>query len=222
MRETPNIDIREELEKSSGRKIFNDFLHSEFDNTEKLTEKFDRLTELYFEVNAVINISALRNVDDVYLKHYLDSLYPYKHFSGTVCDVGCGGGFPTLPLAIATGLSVTGVDSVGKKLMLIKRSQSELSLKNLKSDYARSEDLVKLHREYDTVCARALADVDKAISYLSPLTKPSGKIILYRSQNDQPAKKSTVDKYKVVLSDTIDYVLPQTDIKRRLLVYNKK
>lgn len=215
-------DLKSELEASSGRKIFNDYLNSEFDNAKELSEKFDKLTELYFAVNSVINISALRTVDDVFIKHFLDSLYPHKMFKGDVCDVGCGGGFPTIPLAIATGLSVTGVDSVGKKLLLIKRCRSELELDNLYCDYARSEDLVKLYRSYDTVCARALADVDKAISFCAPLTKQGGKVVLYRTQKDEPAKKSTLDKYKVALDETIDYCLPGTDINRRLLIYIKK
>lgn len=217
-----DIDIQNELEKSAGRRIFLEFLQSNFENSQKLIQKFDRLTELYFEVNSMINISALRTVDDVFIKHFLDSLYPHKYFDGTVCDVGCGGGFPTIPLAIATNLQITGVDSVGKKLLLIKRCHADLALDNLKSDYARSEDLVKLHRAYDTVCARALADVDKAISFCAPLAKYGGKVILYRTQNDDPAKKQTLGKYGVQLKETKDYVLPGTDIKRRLFVYTKK
>ncbi|MCH5161905.1 MAG: 16S rRNA (guanine(527)-N(7))-methyltransferase RsmG [Clostridiales bacterium] len=221
MREQP-ADIKSEIEKSNGRKIFIDFLRTQFDNTDELIEKFDKLTEMYFEVNSVINISALRTVDDVYIKHYLDSIYPHEYFSGCVCDVGCGGGFPTIPLAIATNLPITGVDSVGKKLLLIKRCQSELQLKNLKSDYARSEELTKLHREYDTVCARALADIDKAVTLCSPLAKKDGKIVLYRSQSDEPAKKSTTEKHGVILSEGIDYFLPGTDIKRRIYIYRKR
>lgn len=217
-----NTDIHSELERSSGRKIFNDFLTAEFDNADDLIQKFDKLTELYFEVNAVINISALRNVDDVYIKHYLDSLYPHKHFFGEVCDVGCGGGFPTIPLAIATNLPITGVDSVGKKLHLIKRCQAELGLDNLKFDYARSEDLAKHHLVFDTVCARALADVDKAVSFCAPLAKTNGKLVLYRTQNDNAAKKSITEKFGMCLTETLDYVLPGTDIKRRLLIYRKK
>ena len=217
-----DIDIKSELEKSSGRKIFIDFIKSEFENSTDLVKKFDKLTELYFEVNSVINISALRTVDDVFIKHLFDSLYPYREFEGDVCDVGCGGGFPTIPLAIATNLNINGVDSVGKKLLLIKRCQSELALDNLSCDYARSEDLVKLYRSYDTVCARALADVDKALSFCAPLAKRGGKVVLYRTQNDESAKKSTLDKYGLTLSKSEDYCLSGTDINRRLLVYTKK
>ncbi len=214
-------ELKKQIETSDSRKIFADFLKSEFDDSETLLQKFDKLTELYFDVNGIINISALRTVDDVYIKHYLDCLVPYKYFSGTVCDVGCGGGFPSIPLAIATDLHITGVDSVGKKLLLIHKCVSELAIKNLKGDYARSEDLVKLHRSYDTVCARALADVDKSLMFCAPLAKSGGNIILYKTQNDAPAKQTTLEKCYVILSDTVDYVLPGTDIKRRLYIYKK-
>jgi len=214
-------ELKENLKNSQGRQIFKDYLSENFENADALLEKFDLLTSLYFEVNAVINISALKTVDDVYIKHYLDSLYPYKHFSGTCCDVGCGGGFPCLPLALATDLHITGVESVGKKLLLIRRAVSEIHIENLKADYARSEDLVKLHRSYDTTTARALADTDKSLSFCAPLTKTGGKIILYKTQNDSEAKQQTREKNFVVLNDTVDYVLPGTDIKRRLFIYSK-
>lgn len=212
--------LKSQLETSYGRKIFLRYLTQEVKKPE-LIDVFDSMTDLYMQVNSIINISALKSVDDIYIKHYLDSVYPYKLFGGTVCDVGCGGGFPSLPLAVVTGLSVTGLDSVGKKLLLIHRCISELHVKNVKTEYARSEDMVKLHRSYDTVCARALADVDKAVTLCAPLTKAGGKLILYRTQNDNPAKSETLEKTGMTLTENTDYVLPETDIKRRILVYTK-
>lgn len=212
---------QEVLNKSEGRKIFKAFLDKEFDNPDELLEKFDLLTKLYFDVNAIINISALRTIDDVYIKHYLDSVYPYKYFSGACCDVGCGGGFPSIPLAIVTGLKITGVESVGKKLLLLKKCVSEISLKNLVSDYARSEDLVKLHRSYDTVCARALADTDKALSLCAPLAKSGGKVLLYKTKSDKTASQATLEKCYVTLKEVVEYTLPGTDIERTLQIYEK-
>lgn len=215
-------NIKAELDGSSGRKTFAEFLSNNFADSDALLKKFDKLTEIYYQVLSVMNISAIKDVDGIYIKHYLDSIYPYKYFGGRCCDVGCGGGFPTIPLAIVTGLDITGVDSVGKKLLLLKRCSSELQLKNLRGEYARSEDLVKLNRSYDTVCARAVADVDKTLSFLAPLCADGGKIVLYKTQNDEPAKQSTVNKYKTVLIEANDYTLPGTDIKRRLFIYQKQ
>lgn len=209
-----------ELENSYGRKIFCEFL--EENSIDKSTvETFDALTSLYFQVNSIINISALRTVDDVYIKHYLDSVFPFRYFRGTCCDVGCGGGFPTLPLAIVTGLSFTGIDGVGKKLTLIDRAATELSIKNVKSEHIRAEDLARRGKNFDTVCARALADIDAAISFCAPLAATHGKIVLFRTKRDEKASDKILSKYKLSLSEVLDYKLPKTDIERRLFVYEK-
>ena len=204
---------------NGGKQIFLSFLEQNF--TKDLAEKFELLTKLYFEVNSVINISALRTEDDVYIKHYLDSIYPYKHFKGRCCDVGCGGGFPCIPLAIVTGLKFVGLDSVGKKLTLINRCVKELKLNNISAVHARAEDLAKQGELFDTVSARAVSDVDKSLSYCAPLTKQGGKIILYKTQNDIKAKDCTEKKYKVKLTESENYTLLNTDIKRRIFVYEK-
>lgn len=204
---------------SDGKQIFTSFLQQNFELD--YTQKFELLTKLYFEVNSVINISALRTEADVYIKHYLDSIYPYKHFKGTCCDVGCGGGFPCIPLAIVTGLSFVGLDSVGKKLTLINRCVKEMGLNNISAVHARAEDLAKQGKRFDTVSARAVSDVDKTLSYCAPLAKNGGKIILYKTQNDTKAKSDTEKKYNVKLIQSEDYTLFSTDIKRRIFIYEK-
>lgn len=211
-----------ELNKSEGRRILKEFLTEKFEQkANALLQNFDILTELYFNFNAVTNISALRTLDDVYIKHYLDSVYPYSHFSGSCCDVGCGGGFPCIPLALVTPHEFLGIDSVGKKLALIMKASYELAMTNISFLHIRAEELSKT-RQFDTVCARAVADIDTALSYCAPLAKKDGKIILYRTQSDERAKEKTEKKYSIELSDVIDYTLPSTDIKRRLFIYGKK
>ena len=202
-----------------GKKVFSDFLLENFSDRTFIT-KFEALTKLYFDVNSVINISAIRNESDVYIKHYLDSIYPYKYFDGRCCDVGCGGGFPCLPLAIITGLEFVGLDSVGKKLTLINRCVKEIGV-NVTAVHSRAEDLAKQGKLFDTVSARAVSDVDKTLSYCAPLAKQGGKVVLYKTQNDLPALSSTEKKLNVRLIDTNDYTLFNTDIKRRVFVYNK-
>lgn len=203
---------------SDGKQIFTSFLQRNFELD--FTQKFELLTKLYFEVNSVINISALRTEGDVYIKHYLDSIYPYKHFKGTCCDVGCGGGFPCIPLAIVTGLSFVGLDSVGKKLTLINRCAKELGI-DITAIHARAEDVAKQGKLFDTVSARAVSDVDKSLSYCAPLAKTGGKIILYKTQNDSRATADTEKKYKIQLLQSKDYTLFSTDIKRKIFIYEK-
>ena len=202
-----------------GKRIFLSFLQQ--NSKQDVAEKFELLTKLYFEVNSVINISALRTENDVYIKHYLDSIYPYKYFDGSCCDVGCGGGFPSIPLAIVTGLSFIGLDSVGKKLTLINRCAKELELNNISAVHARAEDIAKQGKRFDTVSARAVSDVNKSLMYCAPLARRGGKIILYKTQNDDRANTSTENKMNVRLVKTEDYTLFSTDIKRRLFIYEK-
>lgn len=203
-----------------GKTAFSDFLLENFsDGT--LINKFEALTKLYFEVNSVINISAIRAENDVYIKHYLDSIYPYKYFVGRCCDVGCGGGFPCLPLAIVTGLEFVGLDSVCKKLTLINRCVQEIGLNNITAVHSRSEDLAKKGELFDTVSARAVSDVDKTLSYCAPLTQKGGRIVLYKTQNDNPALSQTEKKLQIKLTNVNDYTLLNTDIKRRVFVYKK-
>lgn len=208
------------LEQSHGRELFNRFLtENGFDDT--VLTIFDALTELYLRVNSVINISALKNLDDIYIKHYLDSVFPYTFFDGRCCDVGCGGGFPCLPLAIVTKHDFTGIDGVGKKLTLINLCNTELNITNITGLHARSEELAKQNVKFDTVCARAVADTDKVLKYCAPLAKNGGKIVLYKTQNDEKAELTTEKKTKTYLAETVDYILPGTDIKRRIFVYSK-
>lgn len=208
------------LEQSHGRELLKRFLtENGFDDTVLTT--FDALTELYLRVNSVINISALKNFDDIYIKHYLDSVFPYTFFDGRCCDVGCGGGFPCLPLAIVTKHDFTGIDGVGKKLTLINLCNTELNVTNITGLHARSEELAKQNVKFDTVCARAVSDTDKVLKYCAPLAKNGGKIVLYKTQNDEKAELTTEKNTKTRLAETVDYILPGTDIKRRIFVYAK-
>ena len=214
------ILLQQQLDQSHGREILHEFVRNE-NIDERVLQTFDTLTALYLGVNEVINISALTTIDDIYIKHYLDSIYPYKFFSGECCDVGCGGGFPCLPLAIMTGLNFTGIDSVGKKLTLIKKCVEELHLTNVTPVHDRSEDYAKKGHTFDTVCARAVANSDKVLGFCAPLLKDGGRLILYKTQNEDAAAPTIQKKFKVKLEQTIDYTLPSTNIQRRLFIYSK-
>lgn len=202
-----------------GRELLEDFIENNFETN--MIDIFDSITSLYMQINEIINISSLKNPNDIYVKHYLDSIVPYKYICGSCCDVGCGGGFPCIPLAVVTENEYLGIDGVGKKLSLIKKCNTELGIKNVDCLHARAEEIKKTHEPFDTVCARAVADTDKVLSYCAPLAKKGGKIVLYKTPNEKSAKSETEKKLKIELLQTEDYVLPGTDVKRRLFVYSK-
>ena len=128
------------------------------DLTEKQIEQFDRLQELYEDWNAKINVISRKDMDQFYVHHVLHSLGIAKVMNfqpGTkILDIGTGGGFPGIPLAILfpdTHFHL--VDSIGKKITVVKEVAKALKLDNVEAQQARAESLV---RKYDFVISRAV------------------------------------------------------------------
>lgn len=128
------------------------------DLTEKQIEQIDRLEELYLDWNAKINVISRKDMEQFYVHHVLHSLGIAKVMRfepGTkVLDIGTGGGFPGIPLAILfpdTHFHL--VDSIGKKITVVKEVARALKLSNVEAQQARAESLV---RKYDFVISRAV------------------------------------------------------------------
>ncbi len=131
---------------------------------------YSRLTELYREWNAKINVISRKDIDSLYEHHvrhslaiaeYLRRFYGDEGFAPgqSVLDVGTGGGFPGIPLAMEfPEVSFTLCDSIGKKIKVASAVASELGLQNVECVNARAEDLGV---EYDWVVSRAVAALDK-------------------------------------------------------------
>ncbi|GAB3229799.1 16S rRNA (guanine(527)-N(7))-methyltransferase RsmG [Algoriphagus aestuariicola] len=128
------------------------------DLSEKQIEQFDRLQELYEDWNSKINVISRKDMEQFYVHHVLHSLGIAKVMRfqpGTkVLDIGTGGGFPGIPLAILfpdTHFHL--VDSIGKKISVVKEVAKSLKLSNIEAQQARAETLV---RKYDFVVSRAV------------------------------------------------------------------
>lgn len=195
---------------------FINYLEKNYDSN--LIKVFDKYFELYSDFNSKINISSIKDKDEVFIKHFFDSIYPAEYFFGNCIDVGCGGGFPGVPLCIVNkNLNFTEIDGVNKKLDFVRLTASELNLNNVKALHVRAEEL---KQTFDTVTARAVAPNEKLFKYCIPLVKKGGKFIAYKTQTGE-LDKSLLKKYNVDLLEVKDYVLPDTDIKRRLYVIQK-
>lgn len=150
-------------------------------------DKFKQLTELFLEVNAKINLSAYNTFDEVYQKNVLDSMHlaKFMDLKGLkVLDVGTGGGFPLLPLAIEFETAeFTGLDSVHKKLKAIQVMAESLNLKNLSTLHSRCEDAA-MHLDYrekfDVVLSRAFAKWPINLEMCLPFVKTDGVFIAYQ------------------------------------------
>jgi len=138
------------------------------DLTETQIEKFTRLEELYKDWNSKVNVISRQDIDTLYERHVLHSLGIAKVMqfkSGTsVLDVGTGGGFPGIPLAIMfPDTQFHLVDSIGKKIRVVQEIAGALDLKNVKAEQIRAE---KLEDTYEFVVSRAVTRITPFVGWV--------------------------------------------------------
>lgn len=134
--------------------------------TPRQVEQFSMLQDLYNEWNSKINVISRKDIDELYLRHVLHSLAIVKVIKfkpGTkILDVGCGGGFPGIPLAIMfPDVDFTLVDSIGKKILVVNEVAAALGLKNVKGIHERVE---KLKDNFDFIVSRAVTAFPKFVA----------------------------------------------------------
>ncbi len=144
----------------------------EFTNTQ--LEQFEALKELYREWNEKINVISRKDMDNFYEHHVLHSLAIATIFefpSGyEIMDLGTGGGFPAIPLAIFfPEVKFTLVDSINKKLKVAQEVGNAIGLPNIITKHSRAEDI---HQQFDVVVSRAVAPLKDLIHWCKPLIKP--------------------------------------------------
>lgn len=137
------------------------------DLSEEQIEQFSKLERLYKDWNNQINVISRKDIDELYIKHVLHSLGIAKvqRFKpgAKILDVGTGGGFPGIPLAILfPDTEFYLVDSIGKKIKVVKAVAEELSLKNVKAEHIRAE---KVKGEFDFIVSRAVTRMDDFVKW---------------------------------------------------------
>ena len=152
--------------------------------TKEQQDTFEKYYQLLLEWNAKFNLTAITEREEVYIKHFADSLLGWQVFRGSVCDVGAGAGFPSLPLAIAgVAHDYVLLDSVGKKVNFLEEAAFRLGLDNVKAYHLRAEEAGRgdFREEFDTVTARAVAPTNTLLEYLAPLARVGGRVVLYKT-----------------------------------------
>lgn len=144
------------------------------DFTPKQTEQLAALKDLYSSWNEKINVISRKDIDNFYLHHVLHSLTIATQFEFAkdmeVMDLGCGGGFPGVPLAIFfPDARFHMVDSINKKLTVIKEISAEIGLTNITTQHSRAEDIK--NRQFDTVVSRAVASLKDLWRWSKPLIR---------------------------------------------------
>ena len=158
--------------------------------TDKQLDQFEKYYELLVEWNEKMNLTAITNKEDVYLKHFYDSLTPSFDFEfkdQSLCDIGAGAGFPSIPLKIVyPDLKITIVDSLSKRITFLNHLTKELGLSHVKAVAARAEEYAIDHREsFDIVSARAVARLNILDELCLPLTKVGGYFITLKGRIDE-------------------------------------
>jgi 16S rRNA (guanine527-N7)-methyltransferase len=143
----------------------------------QMLSKFEVLAQLYKEWNDKVNLISRKDIENVMEKHILHSLGIAKvirFFPGTtVLDVGTGGGFPGIPLAIMfPETEFMLVDSIGKKINVVREITKELGLSNVRSRQVRAEELTE---KYDFVTGRGVAELSQFVGWIRARVKSKGK-----------------------------------------------
>ncbi|WP_391118742.1 16S rRNA (guanine(527)-N(7))-methyltransferase RsmG [Psychrobacillus sp. L3] len=198
----------------------------------KQVQQFKRYFELLVEWNEKMNLTAITDEPSVYLKHFFDSISAsfYEDFTGSysVCDVGAGAGFPSIPLKICyPDLKVTIVDSLNKRIQFLTHLSKELQLSNVNFVHARAEEFgqnAEYREKYDIVTARAVARLSVLAELCVPLVKIGGRFIAMKAASALDELKDANKALQILGSEKsaeYSFLLPVEDSERMLYVFSK-
>ena len=203
-------------------------LLEEFGLNKQQISKFHRYLELLLEWNEKFNLTAITDKDEIEEKHFIDSIELVKFFdvkNKTLLDVGSGAGFPGIPLAIVEPtLSVTLLESNGKRVSFLREVVKELDLKNVDIIQGRSEEL-GTREKYDIVTARAVKELNVLLEITFYLVKVGGYFIAYKSTGADEEILNAKHAFKCLQIDEykkFDYFLPKSKNSRVFLGILKK
>lgn len=192
--------------------------------TKEQLKKLNQLYEMMIEENKVMNLTRIVEKDDVYLKHFYDSLTIVKvcDFSKieTLCDVGTGAGFPGLVLKIFfSDVKITLVDALQKRVNYLNKVINVLCLEKIEAIHIRAEDLAKKGNRYDIVTARAVANLSKLLSWTMPLVKKDGSFIAMKGNVSEELTTAMpiIQKKNYILEKKVEFNLPKENSVRTIL-----
>lgn len=148
-------------------------------------QQFERYMELLIEWNQKMNLTAIVEEEEIWEKHFWDSIEPFDNLSNlSLCDVGSGAGFPGVPLKIVyPSMSLTILEPLQKRCRFLETVKEELGLEDVSIHSVRAEDYAKEHREiFDIVSARAVARLSILMELCAPLVKVDGQFIALKGK----------------------------------------
>ena len=210
----------------------NEFINAlkelDIDITDNMLENLDTYYKMLIEYNSHTNLNRLTEENEVYLKHFYDSLTLVKAINlddQSLLDVGTGAGFPGLVLKIIfPDLKVILVDSLNKRIIFLNSVIESLNLKKIVAIHARAEEYAKENKEkYDIVTSRAVANLNTLSELCIPMVKVGGYFIPMKAEveNELNSAKKAIKTLGGVLKETIIFSLPKDAGPRTLVKIEK-
>ncbi len=197
-------------------------------------EQFERYFELLVEWNEKINLTAITEKKEVFLKHFYDSIAPilYKLINNEaikILDIGAGAGFPSLPMKIIfPELQVTIIDSLNKRINFLSLLANELGLDHITLLHGRAEDFgqdLTYRGQFDIVTARAVARLSVLSELTIPFLKKNGRLLSLKAAKFDEELSDAKNAIAVLGSkfiEQIDYQLPNGDERHIAIIEKKK
>ncbi|MGX5791846.1 16S rRNA (guanine(527)-N(7))-methyltransferase RsmG [Staphylococcus equorum] len=200
--------------------------------SEEQQRQFQTYYQMLVEWNEKINLTSITEEHEVYLKHFYDSIAPsfYTDLTKelTICDIGAGAGFPSIPLKIIyPNLKVTIVDSLNKRIKFLNQLAEALDLENVNFVHDRAETFGKgdYRESYDIVTARAVARLSVLSELCLPLVKKGGQFIALKSSKGEEELEEARFGLGILggkVRETISYELPEEAGKRQMILIDKR
>lgn len=194
--------------------------------TEEKLNKLEKFYELLIDWNNKINLTRIVEKEEVYLKHFYDSLTIVKEVDlnkvETLCDVGTGAGFPGIVLKIFyPHLKITLVDSLLKRVNYLNTIIKELELNDIVAIHARGEDVKE---KFDIVTSRAVANIEKLVVYTMHLVNKTGRLVALKGDIDKELTDEVKRKLerKYIVEKINKFELPIENSKRSLVILRNK
>ncbi len=180
--------------------------------------------EKVVECNKAFNLTAITEEKDFAIKHIIDSLAGISEIphGAKLCDIGSGGGFPSMPIAIARDdVSVTALDSTAKKMTFVSQSAKELGINNISTIAGRAEEKKSQFAKYDVVTARAVSALPILLELAMPFLKVGGIFLAYKTdESELDAAQNAMKVLGAKHLHTTFLNLPNGD-KRAIMVFEK-
>ncbi|MEK4630494.1 MAG: 16S rRNA (guanine(527)-N(7))-methyltransferase RsmG [Solibacillus sp.] len=200
--------------------------------SEQQIAQFKKYFELLVEWNEKMNLTAITDFEGVYLKHFYDSISASFYFDftkvTTVCDVGAGAGFPSIPIKICfPHLKITIVDSLNKRITFLNHLTNELQLDHMTFVHARAEEFgqnATYREQFDVVTARAVARLSVLSELCIPLAKEGGYFVALKAAAGAEEMKDAAKAITTLgakFKEEFTFHLPVEESERSLFIFDK-